>query len=140
MRKSTHLKLCLLLPIIIPVILLLAGTEIGGILSLSLFVGGPVYLPFCIALLIWSREKTEAQIINAAWKAPIIFTATINILYLLIFLYQVIIQDTYEIGNAISGMILFSLVSLLLGYIYVGIAMLTMRVIFSKTKSSSNLV
>ncbi len=138
MTKTTYLKLCLLLPIVAPAILILTDSEVGGFLLWSLLVGGPIYLPFCITLLIWSRNKTETEIINIAWKAPFIFTAIIDLAYLSTALYQAIIHDTYKIESTISGIVFFSLASLFLGYIYVGVSMLTMRIIFSKAKSSSS--
>ena len=143
MKPHTYFRLALLTPFLLWVIALLAGlllyqfktpTEFTIILmtpilfyTIGIIMWFLPYMIVAIGLWIWSRNKSVSTLRNAALTAPVVFYMILLLEALVEYVFSAnlieSIQEVFEM-SAILG-----IVSLLFGYLCVGIAFAVFKIL-----------
>jgi hypothetical protein len=120
-------RICIWLPIIVPAVLILvvntfglrlAAGVVGEMVAYSLIWGGLPYAALALWATWWVRGRPEAQIRHLMFRAPLLMVAVFVPLALLLGLVA------GALGPFVGVALLGAAVIMLLGYAYVGLAVL----------------
>jgi hypothetical protein len=104
--------------------------DIGAALLMSLIVGGVPYVIFLIVTAIFYRNKSGRQLLEYCYFSPLIFYGIIMICGVFYLLYDIITKgfdsSIWVLQNFFSAAVIYGIYTLLIGYTYVGFAILVL--------------
>ena len=137
MRQKTFFRLCLLLPILLPLLLLAIAVPesryfgdgsgqpgpfatVAAILMASLVFGGIPYLVFAVIIfVVIGRLSATSTLVALTWSAPILFLPVHALVSMLFFLWARADPNLDDLAAFILGTSVYAVV---IGYGYVAIA------------------